>query len=116
MSATYNLFKSPPPQQKEGVKARLHARLVNQHTVRIDRLCEEISEISSFSSSDVKGMLDALQSRIAFHLAYGDIVERWAGHIHRLAEMPVSHLRERDQASPGTFQQGDLPVLERAKE
>lgn len=75
MSATYNLFKSPPPQHKDGEKAKLHARLVNQHTLRIDRLCEEISEISSFSSSDVKGMLDALQSRIAFHLAYGDIVE-----------------------------------------
>lgn len=69
MSATYNLFKNP------GKGENLHARQVNQYTVRIDALCEEISQISSFSSSDVKGMLDALKSRIAFHLKYGDIVE-----------------------------------------
>ena len=69
MSATYNLFKNP------GKGDNLHARQVNQYTVRIDALCEEISQISSFSSSDVKGMLEALKSRIAFHLKYGDIVE-----------------------------------------
>lgn len=69
MSATYNLFKNP------GKGENLHAHQVNQYTVRIDALCEEISQISSFSSSDVKGMLDALKSRIAFHLKYGDIVE-----------------------------------------
>ena len=69
MSATYNLFKNP------GKGDNLHARQVNQYTVRIDALCEEISQISSFSSSDVKGVLEALKSRIAFHLKYGDIVE-----------------------------------------
>lgn len=69
MSATYNLFRNP------GKKDTLHARQVNQYTVRIDALCEEISNISSFSSSDVKGMLEALKSRITFHLKYGDIVE-----------------------------------------
>lgn len=69
MSATYSLFRNP------GKKDTLHARQVNQYTVRIDALCEEISDISSFSSSDVKGMLEALKSRIAFHLKYGDIVE-----------------------------------------
>ncbi|WP_455637818.1 HU family DNA-binding protein [Parabacteroides sp.] len=69
MSATYNLFRNP------GEKDKLHARQVNQLTIRIDELCEEISEISSFSSADVKGMLNALKSRIAFHLKYGDIVE-----------------------------------------
>lgn len=74
MSATYNLFRNPG-KEEEKEKATLHARLVNQSTVRIDALCEEISNISSFSSSDVKGILDALKSRIAFHLKYGDIVE-----------------------------------------
>ena len=47
MSATYNLFKNP------GKGDNLHARQVNQYTVRIDALCEEISQISSFSTSDV---------------------------------------------------------------
>lgn len=69
MSATYNLFRNP------GKKNTLHARQVQQYTVRIDTLCEEISDMSSFSPSDVKGMLEALKGRIAFHLKYGDIVE-----------------------------------------
>lgn len=69
MSATYNLFRNP------GKKDTLHARQVNQSTIRIDTLCKEISDISSFSSSDVKGILEALKSRIAYHLKYGDIVE-----------------------------------------
>lgn len=70
MSATYNLFKNP------GKGDNLHARQVNQYFIRIYALCGEISQISSFSSSDVKGMQEALKSRIAFHLKYGDIVER----------------------------------------
>ncbi|MCD8138012.1 MAG: HU family DNA-binding protein [Parabacteroides gordonii] len=69
MSATYNLFKNP------GKGDNLHARQVNQYTIRIDELCDEISEISAFSSSDVKGMLEALKNRIASHLKYGAIVE-----------------------------------------
>lgn len=69
MSATYNLFRNP------GKKDTLHARQVQQYTVRLDALCEEISDMSSFSPSDVKGLLEALKSRIAFHLKYGDIVE-----------------------------------------
>ena len=69
MSATYNLFKKP------GKGDNLHARQVNQYTIRIDELCDEISEISAFSSSDVKGMLEALKNRIASHLKYGAIVE-----------------------------------------
>lgn len=55
MSATYNLFRNP------GKKENLHARQVSQYTVRIDALCEEISQISSFSSADVKGMLDSAE-------------------------------------------------------
>ena len=69
MSATYNLFKNP------GKGDNLHARQVNQYTIRINELCDEISEISAFSSSDVKGMLEALKNRIASHLKYGAIVE-----------------------------------------
>lgn len=75
MSATYNLFKSPGTEEKEGKKAKLHARLVNQSTIRIDKLCEEISNMSSFSSSDVKGILEVFRKQIAFHLKYGEIVD-----------------------------------------
>ena len=71
MSATYNLFKNP------GKGDNLHARQVNQYTVRIDALLRsQISQIQFFSLlRNVKGMLEALKSRIAFHLKYGDIVE-----------------------------------------
>lgn len=75
MSATYNLFKSPETEEKEGKKAKLHARLVNQNTIRIDKLCEEISNMSSFSSSDVKGILEVFRKQIASHLKYGEIVD-----------------------------------------
>ena len=73
MAAHYDLFKSPNP--RPGEEDKLHARFVNRYIIRPDRLAKEISDICSFSSADVKGMLDALRSRLAFHLEYGGIVE-----------------------------------------
>lgn len=75
MAANYSLFKNPGKEGKEDGETRLHARLVNQNTIRMDKLAEEISDICSFSSADVKGMLEAFKSRLAFHMKYGDIVE-----------------------------------------
>ncbi len=74
MAATYNLFRNPGHGEDEK-NSKLHARLVKQTTIRIDRLVEEISQISSFSSADVKGLLEAFRSRMEFHLSCGDIIE-----------------------------------------
>ncbi len=72
MPAIYSVFKNPKESEKGG---KFHARLVNQQTIRLWQLVEEISEISSFSSADVKGMLEAFRSRLEFHLENGDNVE-----------------------------------------
>lgn len=75
MAATYNLFRNPAGADKEKKNNRLHARLVNQQVVRTDRLVKEITNFSSFSSADVKGMLDMLRFVLDFHLQLGEIVE-----------------------------------------
>ena len=108
MSATYNLFKNP------GKGDNLHARQVNQYTVRIDALCEEISQISSFSSSDVKGMLEALKClspEIRGYRRTGRI-----GYVQCLPEMSVSAHRKTDHTSSGEVQQSSVPLLQRTEE
>lgn len=75
MSANYNLFKNPNPGKKDKEKTTLHARLVNQRIIRSQELAEDISDACSFSTADVKGMLEALKRRLAFHLRYGAIIE-----------------------------------------
>ncbi len=74
MTATYSLFRNPVPEEKAN-EGKLHARLVNQEIVRIDRLVKEISDMSSFSSADVKGLLEAFRSRLELHLENGAIVD-----------------------------------------
>jgi predicted histone-like DNA-binding protein len=76
MAATYNVFRNPNPEKGGGKKNdRLHPRLVNQNTIRIERIVEEISEFSSFSAADVKGMLASFQHQLILHLTEGEIVE-----------------------------------------
>jgi len=71
MSAQYKIQGNPP--QRIGEQHFTdHARFIPRETVRINRLCEEISAISTFSSGDIKGVLQALGERIAYHLEYGN--------------------------------------------
>lgn len=72
MTAIYSVFKNPVEGKNGG---KLHARLVNQTTIRTGFIIEEVSEMSSFSSADVKGMLEALRNRLEFHLKNGESVE-----------------------------------------
>lgn len=74
MTAHYSLFRNPKRENEEG-ESTLHARLVDQHTIRMEDLNEEISDACSFNSADVKGILDALRSRIIMHLKRGEILE-----------------------------------------
>lgn len=75
MSANYSLFKTPKPGRKDDEVPQLHARLVNQRIIRTQELAEDISDACSFNTADVKGMLEALKRRLAFHLKYGAIIE-----------------------------------------
>ena len=74
MTAHYSLFRNPKRENEEG-ESTLHARLVDQHTIRMEDLNEEMSDACSFNSADVKGILDALRSRIIMHLKRGEILE-----------------------------------------
>lgn len=73
MSAKYNLFRNPGESGKRGGK--IHARPVNQNVIRMDTLIEEITNFSSFSSADVRGMLEMLRFIIDFHLKHGEMVD-----------------------------------------
>jgi predicted histone-like DNA-binding protein len=77
MPAMYNLFRNPESEEdrKQGRNGRIHARLVNQNVVRIDRLTEEISQFSSFTSADVKGILEIFRTTMLLHFKHGEIVE-----------------------------------------
>lgn len=74
MSAHYALFESPNP-GKDGDKRPLHARIVPSHVVRLDRITEELSGFSSFSSADIKGLLQGLADQLVTHLKNGDEVD-----------------------------------------
>ncbi len=75
MSANYSLFRNPKPGKKGEADETLHARLVNQRIIRSEELAEDISDACSFTTADVKGMLEALKKRLAFHLQYGAIID-----------------------------------------
>ncbi|MDL2265400.1 HU family DNA-binding protein [Parabacteroides sp. OttesenSCG-928-G07] len=74
MSVKYDLFESPTP-KGEVEKRALHARIVSGRTIRMDRICTEISAFTSFSSADIKGLLQAFSDQIVSHLKYGDEIE-----------------------------------------
>ena len=74
MSAKYALFENPAP-TNEGAEKRFHARLVTQGVVRTEEIIQHVSEASSFSSGDVKGLLDSLSQAIGMYLERGYTVD-----------------------------------------
>lgn len=74
MSIKIGWYKTPVPDGKED-KGLLHARLVPQGTVNMEMMCKFISSSSSFSSADVKGILEALNFWVGLQLAEGRIVD-----------------------------------------
>ena len=51
------------------------ARVITRDTKRMNDICEYISECSSVTSADIKGVLEALTSYIGRELSYGYSVE-----------------------------------------
>ncbi|MDH6304176.1 putative histone-like DNA-binding protein [Parabacteroides sp. PF5-5] len=74
MSVKYALYESPTP-KGNGKKQALHARVVPTTTIRMNRIIKEVSAFSSFSSSDIKGMLQALVDQLVSHLEDGNELE-----------------------------------------
>lgn len=74
MSLKIGWYKTPVPDGRED-KGLPHARIVPQGTVDMAKMCKMISSSSSFSSADVKGILEALNFWMGFFLAEGQIVD-----------------------------------------
>lgn len=74
MSLKFSLYKTPVPSNRSG-KQLEHARIIHQGTINTDELCKMISETSSFSSADVKGVIEALSFWLNHYLTQGYSVE-----------------------------------------
>lgn len=74
MTAQYGLFRNPP-QKGEKESDILHARIIPGRTIRIDRITYEISQCTSFSPGDVKGLLQAFADVLVMYLEDGDEVD-----------------------------------------
>ena len=73
MSAKYKLTENPPASAKNGIQ-NLHARIVPSRTATIDDLAAEISTISTFSSGDIKGLLESFTQVVTNRLKNGENV------------------------------------------
>ncbi len=74
MTAFYKLERTPNP-RKDGRKMPYHARFVNQTTTKMEKVINIASAFSSFSSSDIIGVLEVLKKVIILELSYGHNVE-----------------------------------------
>lgn len=74
MGAEYALFKNPNPNKEED-NPTLHARVVGGIVIDTEHIIDELREASSFSSGDIRGLLQSLADSLVFHLKQGDEVD-----------------------------------------
>lgn len=74
MSLKFGWYKTPVPGDRED-KEILHARIISQGTLDTKYMCKMISMSSTISSADVKGVLEALNFWMGFHLSEGNSIE-----------------------------------------
>lgn len=74
MSIKFDWYKTPVPSGRKD-KEIPHARIVPQGTVHTRHLCKMISEASSLSSADVKGVLEALNFWMGLYISEGYSIE-----------------------------------------
>ncbi len=76
MPIRYSLHETPSPEGREdGEGKELHARALSYDTIRMDEICEIITERSSLSSADVKAVLDSFAWLLRTRLPQGYRVE-----------------------------------------
>ena len=74
MAAEYKLVRRPPLGKTDGKQQR-YPRFVPTDTVRLDDLVQKAQGRSSFSSADIKGVLQLLQDMMVDELMFGHNVE-----------------------------------------
>lgn len=75
MSIKYALYETPAPAGRKNNKTEQHARVIPQGTKDTEFLCNVISEHTSFSSDDVKNLLEALTRCMGYYLKAGNSIE-----------------------------------------
>lgn len=75
MSARYQFFRTPASLLAPENGDKLHVRIVDSRIIHIQELCDNIRAKSSFSSGDVKGVVDLLKEEIILALSEGDKVD-----------------------------------------
>lgn len=73
MSIKFSIYKTPQP-QNDG-KEMEHARFVARGTKKLAEICRDLSDSCTLTSSDVKGVLEALTVYIGRELSYGYSIE-----------------------------------------
>lgn len=76
MSIIYDWYEAPRTalKQKNEEEVTLYPRIPRSQTIDIKRIAKEIQDASSFTASDVQGMVVAISELIKRHLAMGNTV------------------------------------------
>ena len=70
MAAEYDFRRRPNP-KGDGELQPLYPRIVNKGTIEMERLVQDIADMSSFTPGDVKGVVALLEDRISYYLSEG---------------------------------------------
>lgn len=68
----FSVYNTPATKEK---KSHPYPRVISRGTRKMDRICYELSDSCSITSSDIKGVLEALSQYIGRELAEGYTVE-----------------------------------------
>ena len=74
MAAEYDFRRRPNP-KGDGELQPLYPRIVNKGTIEMERLVQDIADMSSFTPGDVKGVVALLEDRISYYLSEGHHVQ-----------------------------------------
>ena len=68
-------FRRRPNPKGDGELQPLYPRIVNKGTIEMERLVQDIADMSSFTPGDVKGVVALLEDRISYYLSEGHHVQ-----------------------------------------
>ena len=68
----FGVYKTP---KGNGTEQQSCARLISKGTMRMEEICEYLSDSSSLTSADIKGVIEALTTYIGRNLSHGYCVE-----------------------------------------
>lgn len=92
----FSIYNTPATKEKKSIP---YPRVISRGTRKMDRICYELSDSCSITSSDIKGVLEALSQYIGRELAEGYTVE-----LEGLGHFSPSLKSIRDVHEDGTIQ------------